>query len=516
SAGGLLATAVLVIPYLGADFTDRISMVILGEDMARHFSLYDAIGLTGHYAFFARGETEPYLLSGMQTYPQLSHFLYAMLDSFLRGGAPPPDALTSFDHYVGYHIAGYAFFAVLVFWAARWVAPRHLHGWPKTAVYAFVVAAVVFSELVAMVMRGYPGEIMGLAMLAVLVALVARPPRRTRELIVTIGALVVGISWTYFFLLPFAGAVAIAALVAYRRRVMACWVTTLAAAIPTIPLGLAPFLIMYSDRVSPLADLLPRGPAEGVNRPLTVGIAVLLLAGLATAPRSPVWRMMSVQLVIVATISILLGVFQIISIGHLSYYFDKAVHALFVVCLVGLSGVTPLLARVRRSGQGRLRELTVHVLVVIGIFSAFGAVPLQRPSIGDDLEPIRNVSWGMAHAAGNLENRRHARIIAEVLHRYPTSDGRLTQVIGPGNQSSYVSTLFVSVLYRNYGAMAHAPVSATPLYTFKKIDVKVYDYPLPRRIIVINNEDRYAQLEAVLATRPDLDVDLVFIELDID
>ncbi|MGH3647273.1 MAG: hypothetical protein ACRDTM_08860 [Micromonosporaceae bacterium] len=519
---GLLAAAVLLLPYLGRNFERRISLVILGEDMARHFSLYDSIGLIEKYAFFDRHESAPYLLYGMQTYPQGSHFLYALLDKFLRNGAPAGDSISSFDHYVGFHIAGYAAFAVLVFWAARWVTPGTVHGWPKVAIYTFVMAAVTFSELIAMFVRGYPGEIMGLALLAVLIALVARPPRYSRELIVMFAALLIGISWAYFFLLPISGAIAIAALIGHRRRVLRHWLTTLVAAAVAIPMAFMPYVLMYTDRVSALADLLPRGPVEGVNRPLTVGIAALLLAGLAAAPRSPVWRMMGVQLVIVASLTILLGVYQLVAIGHLSYYFDKAGHALFVATLVGLSGVTPLLARIHRRTGGRtaaasdrrrrLLEVAVAVLVVFGIFAGFGAVPLQRPSVKGN-EPIRNVSWGTAYAVGHLQNRRVGMVVDEVLRRYPEPDGRLTQVIMPHKDHSYLSTLFVSVLHRDYGTLIRVPKSATPLYFFEDTDVTVPDFPLPRRIIVINSPESVAQLREILDTRPDLDVELISIEM---
>ncbi|MGH3715677.1 MAG: hypothetical protein ACRDT4_19795 [Micromonosporaceae bacterium] len=518
---GALAALLVLLPYAGRSFAERIGLVLLGEDFARHFSLYDAIGLTGHYAFLERQETAPYLLFGMQTYPQGSHFLYALLDSFLRSGAPATDAASSFEHYIGYHMAGYAFFAMVVLWAARWVAPGTLHGWPKVAVYTFVIAAVTFSELFAMYVRGYPGEILGLSLYAVLVALVARPPRHTRELIITIGALLVGASWAYFFLLPFVGGIAIVALIGYRHRLLRRWGTALVAAVVTIPLALLPFVV-YSDRASPLEDLLPGGPVEGVNRPMTVGVAALLIAGLAAAPRSPVWRMIGVQLFLVGGMSILLGVYQLVAVGQLSYYFDKAGHALLVTCLVGLSGLTPLLARVRRQvgdsarpdRRRKLLEVAVGVTVVFGIMASFGAVPLQRPSEHND-EPIRNVSWATAYAVGNLNNRHIAAAVDGVLRRNPEADGRLTQVIVANKDHSYLCTLFVSVLHRNYGTLIRVPTSATPLYYVEDLDVTIADYPgRPRRIVVINSPETAQQIQEVLDARPDLDVELVSIEVE--
>jgi hypothetical protein len=526
-ASGLLAAAVVALPYLGRDLTGRMALAALGEDLARHFSLYDAIRIVDGYAFFDRHQSDAYLLPGLQTYPQGSHFLYALLDSFLRSGAEPGSALNAFNHYIGYHIAGYAFFGVVMLWAVRWVAGPALTGWPKAAIYTFVAAAVSFSELVAMFIRGYPSEILGLALFAVLLALLARPPRHTRELIVTVAALLVGIAWVYFFLLPMAGLVAVASLVGFRHRVLPYWPTVLVSALVAVPLAVTPVLVMYADRASPLEDLLPGGPVEGVDRGLTVGLAAVLLAGLATVPRSPVWRTVGTQLVIVATISITLGLYQIASIGHLSYYFDKSVHALFVTCLVGLSGINPLLAKLRRpephagrsalperrTGGRWVRDVAVAGLVCFAILATFGAVPLQRPS-AEGVEPLRNVSWGLSHAMGNLQNLGVGRVIGEVLERYPESDGRLTQIVFDGPGASYLSSLFVSVLHRDYGTLHHRPKADAPLYKAKELHrVKVLDYQGPRRIVVVNSPETADALRTVLATRPDLDAEVVEIRI---
>ncbi len=512
---GVLAATVVTLPFVRADFATRIGLMVPAEDMARHFSLYDAIGIIDGYAFFDRHESDPYLLFGMQTYPQGSHFLYALLDNFLRSGGAPATTINSWDHYVGYHIAGYAFFAVAILWATRWVAGPSLTGWPKAAVYTFVAAAVSFSELVAMFIRGYPSEILGLALFAVLLALLARPPRHTRELIITVAALIIGISWAYFFLLPFIGVVAIACLVGFRHRLLAHWVTALLSGLVTVPIALTPYLIMYADRVSPLADLLPGGPVEGVDRGLTVGIAALLLAGLATVPRSPVWRMIGAQLALVAALTVALGCYQIVSIGHLSYYFDKSVHVLFVTCLVGLSAATPLLAKVRRpaSAERRIPDVAVASLVVVGILAGFAALPLERPS-ARGVEPIRNVSWGHAYAAGNLHNHGVGKVIATVVERYPDSDGRLTQVVFANEGASYLSSLFVSVLRREQGTLRRQDVAAKPLYHVKDMDVTITDFAAPRRIIVVNSPETAEQIDTVLASRPDLDVELISLRVE--
>ena len=515
-AGGL-AAVVIVLPYWGKPFVDRLALNLTGEDLARHFSLYDAVAAVDSYAFLDRAGTDPYLLPGMQIYPQGSHFLYALLDSFVRSGAPATDPTNSWDHFVGFHIAGYVGFAIAVSWAARWVAGGTLSGWPKVAVTSFVTAALGFSELIAMYVRGFASEIAGLALFAVLVAVLARPPRHTREAIITIAALVVGVGWIYFFLLPFAGALCVAALIGYRHRVRRHWVTAALLTPAATGLAVIPFLVMYAERTSPLADLLPGGPIDGVDRGLTVAIAALVLAGLATVPRSPVLRMVAVQLVLVAVIAIGLGVYQIASVGNLSYYFDKAVHALFVTGLVGLAGVGPLLARYRRSSPAsraapprRAWQVATAALVVFGVFASFGAIPLQRPR-SEHLEPIRNVSWGIAYAAGVLQDPAMADVITAVLRRYPNPDGRVTQVLYRNGDATYLCSLFVSVLHRDYGTLARSVTPGRPLFADDDSGIVLPMVDRPRRLVVVNNRRLAAQLAGTLASYPDQDVEMVSI-----
>jgi hypothetical protein len=196
----------------------------------------------------------------------------------------------------------------------------------------------------------------------------------------------------------------------------------------------------------------------------------------------------------------------------LSYYFDKAVHGLFVTCLVGLSGIRPLLVKLRRTG--RVRNLAVTGLVCFAILAGFGAVPLQRPRV-DGVEPLRNVSWGLAHVAGNLRNPGVGRVIGEVLERYPDSGGRLTQIVFDGKGASYLSSLFVSVVHRDYGTLHHRPKPPEPLYRAEHVNgAKVLDYRGPRRIIVVNSPETADALRDLLAARSDLDAEVVELRID--
>ena len=496
-AAGAMAAAVVVLPYLNKGRADRLSLLMLGEDLARHFALYDAIGIAGGYAFLHERETAPLLLDGMQTYPQGSHFLYALLDRFLRNGTPAAGPDDAFGHYLGFHIAGYALLAVALVWAARWVAgPRLL---AVTAACATAAATVIAGDLVSLFVHGYPSEILGLALFAVLLALAARPLPGGREHIVLTAALLAGIGWANFFLLPMAGLVCLASLAQHRRRARRHWVTATVAAAAAAPLALAPYLLMTPA----VAALLPGGPPQGVNRALAAGLAALVLAG-AAAARSPVWRMAGAQVLAVGAVTLLIGAYQIAMTGELSYYFDKAIHALTVACLVGLGALGPLLSRAVS------RRPAVAVLLACSIFLGYGAAPLHRPA-ADDTGPQRNVSWGLAYASGELGNPAAGEVAAAVLRRYPARDERLTSVVFGNQDLSYLASLFVAVAHRDHGVRSRRLDAGAPL-TLDTLDVEIAGSPAPQRIVVVNSPQAAAELRAAAQQR-DLNIEVVSIEV---
>src|SRR5262249_59211006 len=71
-------------------------------------------------------------------------------------------------------------------------------------VLAGVAGVLYFGDLFTLFLRGYPNELLGLALIAILTAVLARPLPGAREQIVTVTALLVGVSFTYHLFLPYA------------------------------------------------------------------------------------------------------------------------------------------------------------------------------------------------------------------------------------------------------------------------------------------------------------------------
>jgi hypothetical protein len=81
--GWLGVTALAAVPFVTRDRAGRLGLMSPGEDLVRHFGLYDAIGHVQGYAFLHIDQAKPILPDvGLLTYPQGTHLLYALLERF--------------------------------------------------------------------------------------------------------------------------------------------------------------------------------------------------------------------------------------------------------------------------------------------------------------------------------------------------------------------------------------------------------------------------------------------------
>ncbi len=86
--GWLGVTAFAAVPFVTRDRAGRLAIMSPGEDLVRHFGLYDAIGHVQGYAFLHIDEAKPILPDvGLLTYPQGTHLLYALLGRFAGIGS---------------------------------------------------------------------------------------------------------------------------------------------------------------------------------------------------------------------------------------------------------------------------------------------------------------------------------------------------------------------------------------------------------------------------------------------
>ncbi|RLP87504.1 hypothetical protein EAD89_19080 [Micromonospora sp. BL4] len=219
-AAAVLSGLALAWPYLRADgLTGRLAYAIIGEDNSRHLAAVEGIRAVGGYLFADPDAAARIAPEAMVYYPQGFHVTAALLDTFLRSSTAAGGPASTLDHYLGWAISAYALLVLAVVWAAGRIAGRLLD-----PVRAFVLAGVVTalalgSELTRFVVYGYPGESLGLALTAILIALVCRPVARTGTQLCLLGALCVGVGFAYLMFLPVVGVLVLAWLVRHRRAV---------------------------------------------------------------------------------------------------------------------------------------------------------------------------------------------------------------------------------------------------------------------------------------------------------
>lgn len=333
-------SVIALVPYAVRDLGGRLGLPLAGEDIARHYLLFDVIGRAGGYLFMRPEGLRPFVpdaeLTGIANYPQGLHFTYAVLDRFVRSASHNAAPATAVDVMMWLLVGTYLLLALAILWAARRIAGPGATAARLLPVLGLIAAWLVLGDPVTVLSRGYPNELAGLACAAVLTALVARPLTRPGEQTATVALLLVGISFSYSLFLPYAGIVT--ALWAFREKLWRhwwAWVCAVAAG------GLAAIGPLTAAQASSGGQLLLNGTARVVDRPATVLLVGLAAAGVlvANGRRAPRLRAAGFALATAGGLAAALGAYQIATLGRPVYYFDKLLHLLIVVALCTLGGL---------------------------------------------------------------------------------------------------------------------------------------------------------------------------------
>ncbi|NJC68334.1 hypothetical protein HC031_01155 [Planosporangium thailandense] len=441
----VLAAAVAWAPVAGRNTTGRLAVVLSGEDLSRHFMIFDWMGRLGGYLFQTsaiKGRFDP----GFVAYPQGSHLVAAILERFRRPSGPV-DAYTSLHDYVDYTLGAYLFFAVAVAWAISWVWAGRLRPAWAVVTYAATVALVCFGGYVTLITRGYPSQLTGLALLAMLVALAARPVGgASREQVVLLAALFAGLSFAYYFYLPL-GAVAVAAWAwphrsALRRRPVFAAVTAVAS------LCLAAVMPAVNQATDHLSVLTYGGPA--VTPPVRWLAALTLLAAVTFAGRGrprawSVWTDPARRTLLLVTAGTILFVVALVAARYalgpgVTYYVKKALYALLTIELILLGGLGATATEVAGSAAtsagriGWLKRAPLGAAVVAAVAVALLVLGGSRilnpwPARGSLIflpVPQAGSNYGRAYAEGRLALSDQAAAVVRAAQTQPEAPaGRL-------------------------------------------------------------------------------------------
>lgn len=485
---GVTCAGVMLWPFRSGGITNQLATVLHGEDFARHFMIFDAIRRAGGYMFMHSSFLGGTVLRPYLTYPQGSHFLFGLLDNFARSSTRVGDPLTSLGFLIWCFIGSFIFLCVAVLWAVRWVAGPGLHGVVALPVLALASVVMLTQDPVQLIRNGYPSEIVGLALMVLALALLARPVRRTREQLVLVVGLTVGVAFSYYLWLPLIGLGIVTYLVQRRARLrrhrVAVWVTLVAGAAASLVMPLV------NQRANSGSQLVLGGGVADVNRAL---LGALLVAALASpvavraVRRLPVWRVWLVQLAGALVLLVLLYVYQEATIGQTIYYYEKLLHQLMFLALVGLGSLGVVGQRLlraeygpRRSGRPRFAgALGAAVAALAAVWMLAGPVPTKAQT-----------GPGALFIAGDTDDQGGARWAIWAYHNVPaTSEPTFTMVLtSTNNYDNFWATLYLSMLQRDYAKAVPGFVYLWPPRTqhfpVEKTEAYIAKYQWPVRVVV--------------------------------
>ncbi|MFI6583690.1 hypothetical protein [Embleya sp. NPDC050493] len=508
-----LVTVATLLPLMGRGLVGRLSTVAIAEDLGRHFALFDNIRTHGGYTFQHQSELKVSLNTDMSAYPQGSHFAMGLFDNFLRARTDPGSTVTELNVFLFCYVATFVFLVFTVLWAMRWMAGGTLSTWRYLVVGAAAGAYLFFGDGIAMFMRGFPSEFVGLGLLALLVAVVCRPLRRLREQLCVLSSLTIAVSFTYYLFLPAAGVMLIAWMVGYRKQLWAQrWWT-----------GVAIVVTMIGALVEPMINWKYASKSEVVNaagginpiiRHLFMLLIFLVVLGLVsrTAWRHPVRRMAILWMIVAGGAAMAMFAYQTWVMGETSYYYEKLLHQAMVVGIVCL-GAGVLVAPRRRPGRDRepfTRPLSAGLLALCVVVTiAFNASPDRE--VWRKPQP-EGTSWGVGFLERKLDYPRLGQLILAAQKANPRYENHATIIqMSDDWQGNYYGTLWLDVLMRNLALSMDVkpPVGSkeTPQELTERI---VNKFPKTPFRVYTDDWDTATTLQVLRRNRPDLGVDVLF------
>ncbi|SCF23251.1 hypothetical protein GA0074695_4591 [Micromonospora viridifaciens] len=494
-----LATVILrylATPYLqSADPVQHLAALLLGEDNMRHLALVDVIGRLGGYPFLDASAAREHLLSQLIYYPQGWHLSVALLDGFVVPPGTGPGGLAAANQYIGWTFATFGLLTLALYWAAQWL-PGRLHPLHRLLLAVLVGSLLLGTQLPRLLSSGFSTEALGMALTVVLAGLVARPVNRRREQLVLLGALLVGIAFSYYlFLLP-AGLLVLGwLLIARGRALRGLGRTTLvvalatAALVPIVPLA----GLLLADQAE--AITAASGPDTTESRLALTGLGgvvgvALILAGIRRTGR--VWRRYLPVAVTVVAYALGVGGLSIAEGGEPGYYFNKTVHLATALLIVGTAALVRLLpAPGRWRGGGALRLLryaargvlatALAVLTAFAGLNATGLVDRDRSLLLAD-----DISWAERFVHPDLTDRIWiARTCVEADRRYPPVPGTVTVVVSKSAIRSYRTSLCLSTL-QGTTAQTETGIYGLAFLEPDRTSELLHRIPGPVRLVVVD------------------------------
>ncbi len=503
--GAAVAAAFAAVPVLGP-VNALLNRVMGGEDYARHVDVFVAIQRTGGYLFQQPDAAREHVYNGMVTYPQGSHMIAALLDGFLRSGTGDPGGLAALRDFMGFVIGWYGLLVLVMIWTAQWLAGGRLSLGRRIVLVTFITVFCLASEPLALILWGYPSELVGVIEAVLLIAVLARPVPRIRQQMLTVVSLVVAIGFTYYLFLPPALLAGAIWMLRYRRLLLRHRIFVSATIIVGGIAAVTPILLGITVGGQGQAVSVPGGPRA--SRLLLLVLACLLIVGLfnAVGRRSRIWRGYVWSLLSVAALYVGLAGVQHLNGQSAGYYANKSTHLLLVVLAVGIAALVNALpppVPQRGPARERLLRLVPALVLAVAVVAGYGLMrggPIKHPT------PTSN--WALVYR-GHFG--RGAGASAAVLQEYNSRAGQrpvVTFLVTDDPFLSYVTTLYLGTLEGTSGLLAPGIYNGEKLDSPTRLQNMVATINGPVRIVAAT-DDAFAEAERVRADFPDRPIEVV-------
>ncbi|MEV1015669.1 hypothetical protein AB0I89_03265 [Micromonospora sp. NPDC049801] len=441
-------------PWLRAGrLAGRLSLLALGEDNFRHVALVDAIGRLGGYVFLDPAAAREDIVSLLVRYPQGWHLNAAVLDAHLRSATGTPSGASSLSHYGWWCLATFGLLALTLFWAAQRL-PGPLHPLHRVVLTVVVGALVLGSQLPRLLIAGYPSEALGLALAVAVTALVVRPLAGNREQLVLLGALLIGIGFTYYLFLPPAGLLVLGWLIAHRRELLRIRRTVLAVGLVTALLAPLPMLLGIFAAGQTEALDAKAGPEIAEAWRALLGLTPIVLIGLVIQARRAdrAWRRHLAAIAVAVAFALAIALANVLTGVQPAYYFMKGVHLATVGLFVGVAALVVLLpvpsgGAVRRRARGAAVSALAAALAVLTVVVLCGLTGWRHSLLVVDKQ-----NWAQSWIDHDVDNPvRFAQVCAAAYRRYPEQPGTVTVVLDRTGYRGYVESICLSALQGTSG-----------------------------------------------------------------
>jgi hypothetical protein len=504
------------------------------EDEITHFGFYDAIHNTGGYGFLRSSQTFPYVGHPSEMiYPQGTHFLYVLIDVFTRSTTATGNGVGEYNRFFIYTMVGFAFLVLATGWSARWLAGPLLRGWHEALVCAVVMCFAAFGPFGFVFRTADIAEVIGLAFVALLVAVVMRAPKHVPDQLLLTAAAIIGVSYAYYaFLVMILPALLVGAVV-YRRRLRRHWRFATVVALVAGPIAALPMVFVEAASFNVQAQAGVAGAKADINRELLAALFVIVVASQFTrvGRRSPTWRMMSANLVLCLLGVALLIVIQGGSVTNTSYYAEKLVYVLFLMCLVGFGSFALFLRphhelAPQSAEPKRFPARLLHHALVPSTAIGLAVLLTGAFNVGGSSEPTASNPdwlsyWSMGHVhypdepvLAALQQRGMLTDGVQTLvatSNYGYYDYRLSRLVGALNhkeaQTELLGTLAFSNI-NNINTAAEYPTGKTFRADLRLLVGQISPHSGRVRIVVANQEVANAVI-AYAEQHPDLRIIVV-------